>query len=69
MTGSHTFVRERNTEADTWAEKGVRGRSEEWEDDSIDVWPEVIGAHFVVNIPDQCRSRIPLTLKSLVALC
>ena len=59
MTGSHTFVREHNTEADTWAEKGVRGRSEEWEDDSIDVWPEVIGALFVLTFRTSAGQEFP----------
>ena len=34
---------EHDKEADTWAEKGVRGQQEEWWDDSKLVWSEVSG--------------------------
>ena len=37
------IFRERNTEADAWAEKGVRGPQEDWEDDSKVVWSDVTG--------------------------
>ena len=39
---THIF-RERNEEADAWAEKGAKGRVEEWVDTVHVVWSEVIG--------------------------
>ena len=41
MTGAVLIFREHNTEADAWAEKGVRGQQEEWEDDAKVVWSDV----------------------------
>ena len=39
---THTF-REHNEEADLWANKGAKGRAEEWVDTSRIVWQEVTG--------------------------
>ena len=41
--GAVHIFREHNEEADAWAERGVRGRHEEWEDVSKVVWPDVTG--------------------------
>ena len=40
--GTHIFL-EHNKEADTWADKGAKGRVEEWVDTAHVVWSEVIG--------------------------
>ena len=39
---THT-VREHNREADQWADKGAKGRVEEWVDTTRIAWPEVPG--------------------------
>ena len=39
---THTF-REHNKEADLWADKGEKGRVEEWVDTTRVAWPEVAG--------------------------
>ena len=41
MAGAALIFRKHNTEADAWAEKGMRGRQEEWEDDAKVVWSDV----------------------------
>ena len=41
MAGAALIFREHSTEADAWAEKGVWGRQEEWEDDAEVVWSDV----------------------------
>ena len=41
--GSHIPFREHNKEADQWADKGAKGRVEEWVDTTRIAWPEVTG--------------------------